>query len=127
MHTSLGKVVVTGGSGYVGGSVASALARKGYSVVVYDRVEATATDSNISYVTGDICDVTRLSSAVSGAVGVIHCAGFGLSGASNLPAFDSEMRRVNVEGTRAVVRAAREAGTVRALGKESHIVLVLHI
>jgi nucleoside-diphosphate-sugar epimerase len=36
---------------------------------------------------------------------VIHCAGFGLSGTSNLPAFDDLTKKINVDGTEAVVEA----------------------
>jgi nucleoside-diphosphate-sugar epimerase len=43
--------------------------------------------------------------ASSGACSVIHCAGFGLSGTSNLPAFNGLTRKVNVTGTEVVMEA----------------------
>ena len=52
----------------------------------------------------------------SGARSVIHCAGFGLCGTSNLPAFNVITRKVNVVGTEVVVEACL-ANDVRNLGE----------
>ena len=56
---------------------------------------------------GDICNFDQMCYAVkvSGATSVIHCAGFGLSGTTNLPAYDAMTQTVNVVGTEAVVKA----------------------
>jgi nucleoside-diphosphate-sugar epimerase len=67
---------------------------------------------------GDICDKDQMSAAfrLSGATSVIHCAGYGLSGTSNLPAFDDLTKKVNVAGTRTVVEACL-SHDVRNLGE----------
>ncbi len=94
MSSNMGpKVVVTGGSGYVGGRVASALAERGFQVVAFDVAEPPSEgDSGVDFVRGDILDLPALRRAFEGAEAVVHTAGYGLSGADNLAAHSDVTR-----------------------------------
>ncbi|CAD5141919.1 Nucleoside-diphosphate sugar epimerase [Microbacterium sp. Nx66] len=86
------KVAITGGSGFVGRALA-------------DRLEEPVAISRRSGT--DITDVDALTAAFAGCDAVAHCAGI------NREIGDQTFRRVHVEGTAAVVEAARRAGVRR--------------
>ncbi len=86
------KVAITGGSGFVGRTLADRLEEP----VVISRRSGT-----------DITDVDALTAAFAGCDAVAHCAGI------NREIGDQTFRRVHVEGTAAVVEAARRAGVRR--------------
>ncbi|MEW2009073.1 NAD(P)H-binding protein [Microbacterium sp. NPDC078814] len=86
------KVAITGGSGFVGRTLADRLEEP----VVISRRSGT-----------DITDVDALTAAFVGCDAVAHCAGI------NREIGDQTFRRVHVEGTAAVVEAARRAGVRR--------------
>lgn len=86
------KVAITGGSGFVGRALADRLEEP----VVISRRSGT-----------DITDVDALTAAFAGCDAVAHCAGI------NREVGDQTFRRVHVEGTAAVVEAARRAGVRR--------------
>ncbi|MFJ6549778.1 NAD(P)H-binding protein [Microbacterium sp. NPDC091676] len=86
------KVAITGGSGFVGRALADRLEEP----VVISRRSGT-----------DITDVDALAAAFAGCDAVAHCAGI------NREIGDHTFRRVHVEGTAAVVEAARRAGVRR--------------
>ena len=48
--------------------------------------------------------------------GVFHVAGYGFGGTTNLPAFNAQTKKVNVDGTQNVINACINHN-VRALGK----------
>lgn len=86
------RVAITGGSGFVGRHLA-------------ERFDDAVVISRRSGV--DITDVDALAAAFEGCDAVAHCAGI------NREIGDQTFRRVHVEGTRAVVEAARRAGVRR--------------
>ena len=106
------KVFVTGGNGFVGLNVVSALVSAGHEVVAIVRP-----GSNVAYlepfgariVRGGLDDVQALGEAMRGADAVIHTAGNTSCNRRDLP----ELRAVNVEGTRNVVEAALATGIRR--------------
>ena len=72
---------------------------------------------NFVFVTGDITSKKDIFEAFEGheIKGVIHVAGFGLAGTSNLPAFNQKTKEVNVNGTENIIDACLNFN-VRALG-----------
>lgn len=116
-------ILITGGCGYVGYNIALSLSRDPrVTVILYDIHDNESIKfslpANIKIALGDICDQERLTQVLKEytITAVIHTAGYGLFGTSNLPAFDDITQRVNVEGTRSVLEACEEAN-VKALGK----------
>lgn len=86
------RVAITGGTGFVGRNLA-------------ERLDDAIVISRRSGV--EITDVDALTAAFEGCDAVAHCAGI------NREIGDQTFRRVHVDGTRAVVEAARRAGVQR--------------
>jgi nucleoside-diphosphate-sugar epimerase len=106
------KVLVTGGSGFLGSWVCELLSkREGTEVrALVRRTSSTKhlkTLSNVTLAEGTVEDARSVDDAAKGVDAVIHCAG--LVKAKN----EDELVRVNVEGTRNLVRAAKEHGAKR--------------
>ncbi|HEY2497787.1 MAG TPA: hopanoid-associated sugar epimerase [Candidatus Angelobacter sp.] len=108
------KVFVTGATGFVGCYVARALAAQGADLRLL--VRATSRLDNISdlraeTVTGDLRQPESLKKAMTGCEFVFHVAAD-----YRLWVRDPEqMYRANVEGTRAIIRAAQESGVRRVI------------
>jgi dihydroflavonol-4-reductase len=108
------KVLVTGASGFVGSAVARALGRRGDEVRVL--VRSTSSRTNIEGETfeiaeGDMMDRHALLEAMDGVRYVFHVAAD-----YRLWARDpQEIVRNNLEGTRAVMEAARDSGVERVV------------
>lgn len=94
--------LVTGANGYVGGAIAAGLRAEGWSVVPMSRQPGPG---GIPFQLGTPPETQRLA----GADALVHCA-------YDFTARDSAATRaVNVEGTRHLLAAAREAGVRRVL------------
>lgn len=105
-------VLVTGATGFLGRRLAEALVRDGARVRLLVRSPARAAglaERGAEIVVGDIADRDRLGAAVAGAATVYHVAGRLL--VPGVPA--EEYHRTHVEGTRAILSACRQAGSVR--------------
>jgi UDP-glucose 4-epimerase len=72
------RILVTGGAGYIGGTVARILGRAGDSVVIYDNLchaERSMVPAEAEFVEGDLADRAGLESLLSSGIdGVVHCA-----------------------------------------------------
>lgn len=103
------KVLVTGASGFLGGHVAEALRARGHAVRALVRATSAQDhlDAGVERALGSVEDEVSLANALSGVEAVVHAAG--LTKART----EDDFRRVNVEGTRHVVDAARRAGVRR--------------
>jgi dihydroflavonol-4-reductase len=103
------RVVVTGASGFVGSAVARALVARGFDVrAVLRSTSPRANVENIGceIVEGDMRDKPSMTRAMQGARYLFHVAAD-----YRLWARDpNEIVRNNLEGTRATMEAAREAG-----------------
>ena len=115
------KILVTGGSGYLGHHIALALAESGHEVTILDLIPPpnqihSAQSNKLHFIAADICDQEKLVQVFKDKDAVIHSAGFGLSGTSNLPAFNDVTRRVNLEGTKNVINACK-INKVQTLGR----------
>jgi UDP-glucose 4-epimerase len=69
------KVLVTGGTGFIGSVVVSSLVGRGHEVVVYDLAAWDEKADNTEYIKGDIFDAKHLSEVLSSCDSVIHMVG----------------------------------------------------
>ena len=109
-----GGVLITGGSGFVGRAVLDRLIARGRTVRALTRSDASAAalaSAGADPVRGDLADPASLERAMAGCEVVYHVAG--LNGFC-LPD-PGALTVANVEGTRAVVRAAGAAGVRRVV------------
>jgi len=103
--------VVTGGTGVVGSALLKHLV-DGQSVIrVLVRDPASAVPEGVERVTGDILEYPSLERAFQGADLVFHVAGVNKMCVPDA----TEMLRVNVEGTRNVLKAATAVGVRRVV------------
>jgi dihydroflavonol-4-reductase len=108
------KVFITGATGFVGSHVARALAVRGADLRLL--VRSTSRTDNIAdlhaeVATGDLRDPESLKKVMAGCEFVFHVAAD-----YRLWVRDPEqMYRSNVEGTRAIIRAAQECGVRRVI------------
>ena len=98
------RIAITGGTGFVGRHLAARLEAAGHEVVVVSRrtgypIAAGAIDRQ----TADVA----LALAFAGCEAVVHCAGI------NRELGDQTYQAVHVDGTAAVIRAAKAAGVKR--------------
>jgi 3beta-hydroxy-delta5-steroid dehydrogenase/steroid delta-isomerase len=100
--------LVTGGAGYLGRYLVAALLDLGCEVRVIDTV-ATTQPGVLGY-RGDILDEKLLKSACRGVDTVFHTAAISTLLASPGRQLRDRLIKVNVGGTRAVLRACKEAG-----------------
>ena len=104
-------VLVTGASGFVGWHVARLLLEKGYVVRALARRPGSVRDLAVETVAGDLRDAASLERAVAGCGVVFHVAAD-----YRLWVRDPrEMYRSNVDGTRALLAAARASGVERVV------------
>lgn len=102
------KVLVTGANGFTGSHLVKALEQRGVSVVALVRSSnlARLSDCNVQLVYGEITDRNALLQAMTGVDTVFHTAAYVELGLVD----ETEMQRVNVEGTRAVLEVAQAVG-----------------
>lgn len=112
------KVLVTGGTGYLGRAVVGALVSRGHSVVVFAR---TASRSGLpgALVDGDIRDRNALDRAVAGCDAISHSAALVSIWRRRREDFDD----VNVGGLRNVLAAASTQRVGRILYTSSFLAL----
>jgi nucleoside-diphosphate-sugar epimerase len=105
-------VFVTGGSGFLGGALLDALSERGETVRALARSEAAAAAvaaRGAVPVRGDVTDLDALTAGMRGAELVVHAAARRRGGWAAMDA----LHRVNVDGSRTVLQAARSAGVPR--------------
>lgn len=104
---SQGKVLLTGGNGFVGRYVVRELLALGYEPVCL--VRRAAQPLGVTVVRGDLFDTPALDLAAEGCVAAIHLVGIILENR----AAGSTFERIHTEGTRNVVAACVRAGIRR--------------
>jgi len=101
----LGDILVTGANGFVGSHICEALLDTGHNVKALVRKTSDLTnikDLNLDFVYGDLDNYGSLLDAVDNVDAIVNNAG--LTKARNQEEFD----RVNIEGTRNILKAALE-------------------
>lgn len=101
----MARIFLTGASGFLGRRTRQALLARGHDVVSLQR----QAEDGFAVVVGDITVPSSFEDALSGSDVVVHLAA--LTG----KAPDADYQRVNVDGTRAVIAAARRARVPRLL------------
>lgn len=112
-----GRILVTGGAGFIGSHLVDHLVSRGHEVVVLDdlssgRLENLAgVGDRITFIEGGVEDLDACRRACEGVVEIHHLA----SRVSVVESVESPdlYRRIVLEGTRNVLRAAEDAGAVR--------------
>lgn len=121
------KVLVTGASGFLGAHVARALRNQGAEVRALVRAESARgplRQLGVEFLEGDLLDESSLEEACRGVDGLIHCA----ARTGSWSRQNDIQRRVNVEGTTALLRAAQlrqverivHVSSVAAVGAARH-------
>lgn len=111
-------IVVTGGAGFLGSGVIDELLRRkdeGSAPMEFDQIVSVdlapcgVADDRVASIVGDLSDAQVLEAAVNAETGAIFHLAAVLSGGSASD-FDLSMR-VNVDGTRSLLEAARHSGS----------------
>ncbi|NEP56429.1 MAG: NAD-dependent epimerase/dehydratase family protein [Symploca sp. SIO2G7] len=103
------KILVTGANGFTGSHLVKALEQQSHKVCGLVRQSSNLerlADCQIQLVYGDITDRDALKTAMTGVDWVFHTAAYVELGLVN----ETQMERVNVAGTRAVLEVAQAAG-----------------
>jgi UDP-glucose 4-epimerase len=107
------KVVVTGGTGFMGSHTADELTRRGYHVIVFDQAESPWLHPDQEMMIGDVLDPKSLAMAMKGARYVYHFAGIAdIEESRSRPV---ETMNLNVMGASLVVEAARQSSVERVI------------
>ncbi|HZR74064.1 NAD-dependent epimerase/dehydratase family protein [Bradyrhizobium sp.] len=105
------KALVTGGTGFIGQHLVSALVARDRKVRVLDRRPPVCATPGVEYVSGSVLDSTLVDQALRDADEVYHLAG--------LPGMwlpdKNDFHAVNFKGTEIVIAAARKRGVARFL------------
>jgi len=112
------KVLVTGGTGYLGQAIVRALAARGHDLVVFAR-SATRSDLPGRLVDGDVRDGDALERAAAGCGAVLHAAALFSIWRRRAEDFDD----VNVGGLKNVLAAAASCGVPRIVYTSSFLAL----
>lgn len=105
------KIVVYGGSGFLGSHVADALSDAGYKVVIFDALPSPYIREDQEMVVGDITDLEHASESAKGALALYNFAAVAdIDEAHDKPV---KTAAVNVVGAVTLLEAARLAGVKR--------------
>jgi farnesol dehydrogenase len=110
------RVVVTGGTGYLGSAIVRALDRGGHTPVVLSRRASAAGLPGLAF-DGNVCDAAAVSLAIDGADAVCHAAALVSIWQPTRTAFDD----VNVAGLRTVLDACAAQRTPRIVYTSSFL------
>lgn len=101
----MSKVLVLGGSGFLGSHVADELTRQGFQVIIFDKTPSKYLQSNQEMVVGDILNQEQLVSAVKGVDYIYNFAGLAdIDEAQEKPV---DTANLNVMGNINALEAAR--------------------
>ena len=108
------KILITGGSGFIGAWLIKRLADNGVSLRVFDLSEDRSTVESIAgvvpgleWIQGDIRDAGAVEAALAGCDGVVHLAGLLTTQCANDPVLGAQ---VNLIGTLNVFNAVKKQG-----------------
>jgi dihydroflavonol-4-reductase len=106
--------LVTGATGHIGNVLVRELARRGEKVralILPKESREPLRGLDVESVEGDVLNLDSILQSMRGIRGVFHLAGV----ISILPGLNPLLRRVNVEGTRNILQAAKETGVEKVV------------
>lgn len=127
LTAELGRVLVTGGSGFVGANLVTTLLDRGYRVRSFDRAPSPLPQHpQLEVLEGDVTDTAVCAEAVDGIDTVFHTAAIIdlMGGASVTEEYRQRSFGVNVGGTENLVRAGQAAGVQRFVYTSSNSVVM---
>jgi len=107
----MARVLVTGGSGFLGINLVRYLLAKGHEVNVLDVVDFSYDDckKDVNFYLGSVTNAEQVKQAMMGCKFVVHAA-------AALPLYsDEEVMRTNVKGTEIVMQTAKSLGIFRVV------------
>src|SRR6266571_6540856 len=107
------KVLVTGGSGFIGSHVIDRLSAHGHEPRNFDLVLSPYHDGDLEQVTGDLLDLEAVRSALRGCDAAVHLAA--VADVNDVVADPARAELVNDRGTGVLLEAARAEGIARVL------------
>lgn len=99
------KVLITGGSGFLGSHIAEALSASGYKVRIFDLEKTPYLSGDQEMVIGDITDLDSVLDAAKDCDYIYHLAG--IADIEYAKANPIDTQRINVGGTLNILEAAR--------------------
>lgn len=107
------KVVVIGGSGFMGSHTADELSNRGFEVTIFDKSNSLWLKENQNMIEGDMLDIEQVSKAIKGAKFVYHFGGVAdIGDAKKIPL---ETINHNVIGAAVVMEASAKEGVKRII------------
>ena len=100
------KVLVVGGSGFLGSHVADELIEKGYEVTIFDQKKSTWINDNQKFIESDLLDREHVIESIEGFNFVIHFAGIADIGESKEKPL--ETIETNIIGTANLLEGCRK-------------------
>ena len=100
------KVLVVGGSGFLGSHVADELTEKGYEVTIFDQKKSTWINDNQKFIESDLLDREHVIKSLEGFNFVIHFAGIADIGESKQKPL--ETIETNIIGTANLLEGCRK-------------------
>ena len=104
------RIAITGGTGFIGAHLADQLAGEGHEILIVSRGERQVQSAtHFQHVVSSLSGSKLLAKAFAGCDAVAHCAGI------NRERGAQTFQRVHIEGTKNVVKAAKEAEVKKIL------------
>ena len=101
--------LVTGATGHIGNVLTRQLLERGEKVralILPNESQRALKGLDVETMEGNVLDLASLFKSLQGVRGIFHLAGV----ISIMPGKNPDLRRINIEGTRNILRMAREAG-----------------
>ena len=106
----MNRTLVTGGTGFIGRELVRALRERGESVRILSRAPATERFPGVEWHQGNLTDPASLAGAARDCDRVFHLGGYAHATSRPCPEEIARHRAINLEGTRALLTEALEAG-----------------